>query len=216
MVEGDDPFLNERVQAAYDVAADDYMATFGGDLARLPLDTLMLDEVVKSAHDGLVLDLGCGTGSAGSHLTGHGARVVGFDLSRGMLRSCRSANRFPVCQGDMRHLPFGDGVFAAVVSYYSIHSVRRSELGAVLGESARVLRRQGSLLLSTHLGEGEVFMNTFLGHRIETTGGTLYSSQEIVDGVSSAGLSVERTEFRGPLAHEHQSERIYLLAERGD
>jgi ubiquinone/menaquinone biosynthesis C-methylase UbiE len=211
----DDPFSTKRAQAAYDVAADDYMAAFGEDLARLPLDRRMLDEALKTANDGAMLDLGCGTGSAGSYLSFHGGRVVGLDLSLGMLGSCRSACGFPVCQGDMRHLPFGDGAFAAVVAYYSIHSVRRVEVGAVLAESARVLKSQGTLLLSTHLGEGEVYVDEFLGHRIATTGGTLYSSQEIADSVASAGFFVEKTEFRGPLEHEHQSQRIYLLAKRG-
>jgi hypothetical protein len=32
--------------------------------------------------------------------------------------------------------------------------------------------------------------------------------------VSSSGFVVERCETRGPLAHEHQSQRIYLLAKR--
>src|SRR6185436_11952805 len=32
-----------------------------------------------------VLDLGCGTGRHAIHLAGHGARVVGLDLSRALL-----------------------------------------------------------------------------------------------------------------------------------
>jgi ubiquinone/menaquinone biosynthesis C-methylase UbiE len=212
----DDPFSKERAQAAYDVAADDYVAAFGQDLARLPLDRRMLNQALKTADDGVILDLGCGTGSAGSYLIGHGGQVVGLDLSFGMLRSCRSLNRFPVCQGDMRHLPFRDEAFSAVVAYYSIHSVRRAEAHAVLGESARVLKSHGTLLLSTHLGNGEVYFDEFLGHRIAKTGGTLYSAEEIAGSVSSAGFSIETTELRGPLQHEHQSLRIYLLAKRDD
>jgi hypothetical protein len=72
----------------------------------------------------------------------------------------------------------------------------------------------GTLLLSTHLGEGEVFTDHFLGHHIATTGGALYSRPDITDRVSSSGFVVEKCETRGPLAHEHQSQRIYLLAKR--
>ena len=96
---------------------------------------------------------------------------MGLDLSLGMLRSGASTNRFPLCQGDMRELPFRDSVFAAIVAYYSIHNVTRTELGMVLAEAARVLRPGATLLLSTHLGEGEVYSNDFLGHHIATTGG---------------------------------------------
>ncbi len=209
-----EPFSKERVQAAYDTAASDYAAAFGDDLARLPLDRHMLEQAQRAAGDGVLLDLGCGTGSAGSYLTKIGARVVGLDLSSGMLTSCRSKYRFPLCQGDMRQLPFGDGVFAAVVAYYSVQHVARTELGVVLGETARVLDPGGAFLVSTHLGDGEVYTDEFLGHHIATTGGSFYSSEEITDKVSAAGFVVETTEMRGPLAHEHQSQRIYLFARR--
>jgi ubiquinone/menaquinone biosynthesis C-methylase UbiE len=116
----------------------------------------------------------------------------------------------------MRQLPFANGAFAAVVAYYSIQHVSRPQLGSVLIEAARVLGHYGTLLLATHLGEGEVFINEFLGHQIASTGGSLYSPQEIADQVTSGGFVVERSETRSPLSHEHQSERIYLLASRTD
>jgi ubiquinone/menaquinone biosynthesis C-methylase UbiE len=209
-----DPFSWERVRAAYDAASSDYAVAFGDDLARLPLDRHMLGQAQRAADDGVLLDLGCGTGSVGSYLTKRGARVVGLDLSFGMLTSHRSEDRFPLCQGDMRQLPFRNGAFAAVVAYYSIQHVTRMELGSVLGEVARVLESRGALLLGTHLGEGEVYVDEFLGHHIATTGGSLYSSQEITDHVSARGFVVETSERRGPLEHEHQSQRIYLLARR--
>ena len=209
-----DPFSKERVQAAYDVAAGDYQACFSEDLDQLPLDRRMLDLARRSVSGGVVLDLGCGTGSAASYISKFGTRVVGLDLSFGMLGSCRSIDRFPLCQGDMRHLPFGDQGFAAVVAYYSIQHVRRSELGMVLAEAARALNPGGTLLLSTHLGEGEVYIDEFLGHQIASTGGCLYSPQELTEQMTSSGFVVETTETRGPLDHEHQSQRVYLFARR--
>lgn len=211
----DDPFSNERVQAAYDTASGDYRAAFGDDLARLPLDRSMIDQAQRIAGDGVMLDLGCGTGSVGSYVANHGARVVGLDLSFGML-TLEPYHRMPLCQGDMRGLPFGNERFAAAVAFYSIQHVTRVELGLVLAEVARVLEPRGAFLLGTHLGDGEVFTNEFLGHHIATTGGSLYSSQEIMDQVSSRGFDAEATRFRGPLDHEHQSQRIYLLARRTD
>lgn len=214
LLEVDSPFSTGRIRAAYDLVARDYVATFGDDLAGLPLDRRMLDRAARAAMNGLILDLGCGTGSAGSYLTGSGARVVGLDLSIGMLMANGSAVRFPSCQGDMRSIPFNDGVFAAIVAFYSIHNVTRTELGKVLDEMARVLQSQGSLLIGTHLGQGDVYSDEFLGHHIATTGGSLYSSSEIIEAVSSKGFRVEANEARDPLAHEHQSQRIYLLARR--
>jgi ubiquinone/menaquinone biosynthesis C-methylase UbiE len=101
----------------------------------------------------------------------------------------------------MRNLPFGDRAFAAVVAYYCIHNLARTEMRPVLVEVARVLVPHGTLLAATHLGEGEVYTDKFLGHDIATTGGNLYSEQEIVEQVSSAGFKVELSEVRDSLAH---------------
>ncbi len=114
----------------------------------------------------------------------------------------------------MRHLPFVNEVFAAVVAYYSIQHVRRSELPIVLQEIARILERGGTLLLSCHLGEGEVYADEFLGHYVASTGGCLYSPKEVVDHMTSSGYLVETTQTRGPLKHEHPSQRLYLVAKR--
>jgi ubiquinone/menaquinone biosynthesis C-methylase UbiE len=207
-----EPFSRARVRAAYDATAADYQLSFGNDLARLQLDRDMLDMARASAAEGPMLDLGCGTGSS-SYLSAHGAPVVGMDLSLGMLR-CIPGDALASCQGDMRQLPFRDKTFAAVIAFSSIHSVPRSELHSVLGEAARVLTSRGVLLLGTHLGEGEVYVEEFLDHRIATVGGTLYTSEEIMDQVSMAGFEVETVETRGPLAHEHQSQRVYVFARR--
>jgi ubiquinone/menaquinone biosynthesis C-methylase UbiE len=208
------PFSTERIRAAYDLAAPDYVAAFADDLARLPVDRRMLDTAGQASKSGMLLDLGCGAGSAGSYLTGNGARVVGVDLSLGMLKSIDSARRFPSCQGDMRRLPFNDGSFTAVVAFYSIHHVPRAELGAVLDEAARVLQPEGTLLIATHLGQGEVYSDEFLGRRIATTGGSLYAATEIVGAVEAKGFRVDASETRDPLAHERQSQRLYLLVRR--
>lgn len=211
----DNPFARQRIQAAYDAAAEEYQGAFGDDLARLPLDRQMLDRVLGAAQGGLILDLGCGTGSAGSYLSGGGAQVVGVDLSFGMLRTGRrNSLDFSACQGDMARLPFCDRAFAAAVAFYSLHSVIRDEIGSVLVEVARVLEPGGTLLVATHLGEGEVYSDTFLGHEIATTGGTLYSEQQVMSMVSSSGFEVEVNEVREPLSHEHASRRIYLMATR--
>ena len=65
------PFDPRLVGAAYDVAADDYVAAFGGDLDALPLDRSILDRAVGGIDgNGRVLDLGCGPGQVAEYLSG--------------------------------------------------------------------------------------------------------------------------------------------------
>lgn len=74
------------------------------------------------------------------------------------------------------------------------------------------LTRAGILLLATHLGEGEVYIDEFLGHRIRSMGGALYRRDEIVTLLAEARLGVEIERHRSPLPHEADTRRIYLLA----
>ena len=68
-----------------------------------------------------VLDLGCGTGRHAIHLAGHGARVVGLDLSRALLLRARARpdGHLDLVRGDMRLLPFRNQVFDVIVNLFT-------------------------------------------------------------------------------------------------
>src|SRR6267378_2876397 len=68
-----------------------------------------------------VLDLACGPGRHAAELERLGARVVGFDLSRAMLRRARERAQAGgmLVRGDMRALPFRDRSFALAVNLFT-------------------------------------------------------------------------------------------------
>lgn len=66
-----------------------------------------------------VLDLACGPGRHAAELERLGARVVGFDLSRAMLRRARERTRAPLVRGDMRALPFRPASFRLAVNLFT-------------------------------------------------------------------------------------------------
>jgi len=66
------------------------------------------------------------------------------------------------------------------------------------------------------LGEAEVYSNEFLGHDIETVGGTLYGDDELFAVLDSESFVVEDVRYRDPLPHEHDSQRIYVTSRRTD
>lgn len=88
-----------------------------------------------------VLDLACGTGDLAALVMRRGCRVVGSDLSRGML-SARHAT-FPAAQSDAMALPFSTGAMDGVVCGYALRNF--TDLPASLAEAARVLRPGGRL-----------------------------------------------------------------------
>jgi SAM-dependent methyltransferase len=206
------PFDAAAVRAAYDVTAEDYAEAFADDLLRLPVDREVLDSVAELlGGDSPVLDLGCGPGQVGQYLMERGLRVVGLDLALQMLLVARrrTGNRSLAC-GDMRSTPLGSESFSGVVAFYSIHHLPRSALGIALAEIRRILKPAGLFVVATHLGESEVYSSEFLGHQIETVGGTLYKNHELLDELQSHSFVVEDVRYRDPLPNEHESKRIYL------
>ncbi len=88
-----------------------------------------------------VLDLACGTGDLSRLAQRRGYRVVGADLSAGMLENNRSGA--PLVGADGSRLPFGDRSFDGLVCGYALRNF--TDLAATLGECARVLRPGGRL-----------------------------------------------------------------------
>lgn len=96
-----------------------------------------------------VLDVGCGTGwfAAGLQRARPGVRVVGLDLSTGMLQRARSAGASRLVQGDATALPLPDDCVDVVVGRGVLHHL--PEPAAALVEWRRVLRPVGAVVLSS-------------------------------------------------------------------
>jgi demethylmenaquinone methyltransferase/2-methoxy-6-polyprenyl-1,4-benzoquinol methylase len=131
-----------RVRAMFDTIAPRYdlmnrLMTFGLDQAwrRGTVAALSLPE------GSLVLDLACGTGDLSRLGRRRGYRVVGADLSAGMLGANGAGT--PLVEADGRRLPFVDGAFDGMVCGYALRNF--TDLAATLAESARVLRAGGRL-----------------------------------------------------------------------
>ncbi len=142
----------------WDTVADEYQAEHGAFLGdvRFVWGPEGLDEgdarVLGEVAGRRVLEIGCGAGQCGRWLVARGATVVGFDLSIRQLRHATGINRrtgvvLPVVNADARRLPFAAGAFdLACSSYGALPFV--ADIGAVMGEVARVLRPGGRFAFS--------------------------------------------------------------------
>ncbi len=213
-----DPFSASTVRAAYDAVAPDYTAAFADDLDRLPVERLMLDTALaaRPASAGPVaLDLGCGPASVTAYLAANDTQPIGLDLSAGMLAQARArAPGLAFVRADLRRLPFASGRIGLAVAYFAIQHLPRADLPVALAEVRRILVPEGVFLLATHLGAGDVYLDAFLGHHIATMGGALYGREELLAHLRAAGLEVDLERQRGPLPHEADTQRIYLLTRR--
>jgi SAM-dependent methyltransferase len=87
-----------------------------------------------------VLDCGSGRGHLARAAAGRGARVTGFDVSSGMLRTAAtldgSAERVRYVASTFERLPFHDEAFEAATGMFVLHHV---DLAPAARELARVL-----------------------------------------------------------------------------
>jgi demethylmenaquinone methyltransferase / 2-methoxy-6-polyprenyl-1,4-benzoquinol methylase len=132
----------QRVRSMFDAIAPRYdlinrLMTFGLDQA-WRRDTIAALALPVGSR---VLDLACGTGDLSVLAARKQYRVIGADLSWGML----SANHagVPLVHADCSCLPFGDGMFDGLVCGYALRNF--TELAAAFEEMARVVRPGGRL-----------------------------------------------------------------------
>jgi len=101
-----------------------------------------IDELAVLDTEGVILEIGTGSGHLLTKFTSAGCRVVGLDLSLALLRKSRPA---PCAVADAQHLPFAGDSFSAVVCCHSLEHM--PNLPSVLAEVARVLKFSGHLIV---------------------------------------------------------------------
>lgn len=106
----------------------------------------------KLPRGALVLDVGCAQGRSSAPFVKHGMRVIGFDISKEMIKSAQkrfrryeNAKKPPYFfVGDATRFPFQDETFDAVILHGVLHHLEHPH--AVCQEIARVLKPNGIYL----------------------------------------------------------------------
>jgi SAM-dependent methyltransferase len=204
------------LQTSYDRVADDYARRIYDELKDKPFDRELLDRLAARLKGaGVVCDMGCGPGQIARYLHDRGVRVIGVDLSPGMLEQARRLNPdLDFQQGDMRALDIEDAAWAGIAAFYSIIHIPREEVAAVLRELKRVLKPGGWLLLAFHLGDDPLHLDDWWGHSVSADF-VFFRLDEMERYLRAAGFEIEEAIEREPYPDvEHQSRRGYILARR--
>ncbi len=192
---------SSRVRRLFDRAAPRYDATA---LQRL---------LYRGAHDAVfaelraegsrrVLDVGCGTGILAARIgaDAEGPRVVGCDLSMGMLRRAAARVRGAWVQGDALRLPLRDGGLDAVVTTQAFHFL--ADRRAALAEFRRVLRPGGLLVIAMVNPRTPVVSRLMSGAGTRLLGaGSWPTRDELRAEVASAGFEVRAQRGARDLPH---------------
>jgi 2-polyprenyl-6-hydroxyphenyl methylase/3-demethylubiquinone-9 3-methyltransferase len=111
----------------------------------LAVDDYRLEAILDASGsvDGrVVLDLGCGKGRFSRALLARGARIVGLDLSQGMIAEAGGIHRV---LATARRLPFRPQCFDGIIAVEVFEHLDAKAQETVLLEARRVLRPSGFL-----------------------------------------------------------------------
>ena len=213
--------MTDRTAAGYDAVAHEYAARYAGELDHKPFDRAFLDRFAALLPAGArVLDLGCGPGHVGRYVHDRGPIVQGIDVSSQMVAAARTLNPGMVfAVGDMRNLDLvwsgEDGPVDGVVAFYSIVHFRTDELVPVFRGIRGVLRPNGLLALTFHVGEEVRHVDSLLGVPTDLEF-RFFPADVVAAALVDAGFEIVERREREPYAPavEAQTQRCYVLARR--
>ncbi|AXI80825.1 class I SAM-dependent DNA methyltransferase [Peterkaempfera bronchialis] len=147
-----------------------------------------------------VLDLGCGTGvPTARRLVDAGLRVVGIDLSPGMVERARAnVPEADFHQADIADLrpggPVDLGRFDAATAFFSLLMLPRAEIPFALAAIRGLLRERGLFALAMVEADADDMPVPFLGQTIRVSG---HPRAELRRIVAEAGFEIVRETATG-------------------
>ena len=138
---------------------------------------------------GLIADIGCGHGRDTAWLERAGRRVVGFDLSRQMLRQAKTITRGNLVQMDMRHPALPSACFDGIWCCASLLHLPKAQAATALVEFRRIIRAEGMLILSIQAGDSEGWVWSERDHHVERYFAR-YQISEMNDLLLKAGFAI--------------------------
>jgi SAM-dependent methyltransferase len=204
------------VVSYWDAVAARYLQLFRDEFQSKPYDRQLLATfAAQLGADASVCDAGCGPcGHVTRLLADAGVDVVGVDISTRCIELAQleqPALRFATM--DIAAMDFADGALQGLVSYYALHYLPKSSLGAVLREFARVLRVGGSLLIVAKEGAAEGWIDCPMGSG-QKVFWCEFTAEELCSLAAANGFEEIVCEVREPLPEEIAVRRIYLTARR--
>ena len=145
--------INKLVVSVYDHIASSYTEAYSENDEQ---DFKYLDKFLANLSGKKLIDMGCGSGINTAYLKRKGFDVVGVDASQNMLKVARKLN--PTIQfeeQDILHTTFEAEAFDGVILAYVINHFNYEGLALLRDEIDRVLKKDGLLFLSAHVGATE-------------------------------------------------------------
>ena len=180
---------------AFDQLAEKYQ----GEHSHNPFQAALIERVNALLPAGSsILDLGCGTGVPTAKIfTEAGKRVVGVDISEGMLRLARE--QVPAADfkhGNFKDLPDDFGTFNAVTAFFSLLMLSKADIESTLRKATGWLAPGGYFAVGMVNFDADFVPFEFMGVPVNVSG---YLEPDLKATLQAAGfavLDIETVDFQ--------------------
>ena len=204
----------EEIEKIYNVLASEWAKTFINEHQNKPKDHEILKRFSQMLNNRKpVWDFGCGIGNTTKYLKDLGLNISGLDLSEEMLYQARLIHP-NICfkKGNILELNFKNNSIAGIVSFYAIIHFTKEKVLKAISEIFRVLKPNGIVLLTHHLGDKSIHLDEFLGKRVNLDF-MLFTSDFITNCLIECGFhNIEQIEREPYPSVEYESRRAYTFA----
>ncbi len=208
--------INQFTRNSYNKAAQKYYELFHNELEEKEFDKNFLDEYLELfSSNSIICSAGCGPcGHIEDYIYRKGIRIIGIDISEKCIEIATKNNpkiQFEI--GDFTNMNFEDNCFDGIVSYYSILDSPKIYLDKIFREFARVLKKNGHLLLVVKEGKSEGYENDLLGIKTKIYF-SLFTNNEIVSALERNGFNIVKLSIREPYENEIQIKRLFVISKK--
>jgi ubiquinone/menaquinone biosynthesis C-methylase UbiE len=192
---------------------DQLAEKYQGEHSHNPFQAAQIERVAALLPAGAsVLDLGCGTGvPTAKILTESDHRVVGVDISEGMLRLARE--QVPSAEfvhANFAELPDRYGTFEAVTAFFSLLMLSKADIEKTVDKVAGWLSPGGYFALSMVNFDGDGLPFEFLGVPVTVSGYLEPDLTALLEAHGFTVLSVNTVNFTP--ANGPEETQIFALA----
>lgn len=198
------------VAKGYDQVAGVYAQLEGeGQWPRMRWLSKLLGQLAPGSA---VLDLGCGSGEPADVEIAKAHQLTGVDISQTQIALARAkAPTGHFIHADVASVAFPDASFDAVVSFYTLEHLPRSEHATILQRIYRWLRRGGYFLLSTEAGEIEATVSEWLGVPMFFS---CFDPETIKQMVRETGFEIMEASIEAQLEGGNEIPYLWILARK--
>lgn len=211
--------LKARIEAveAYNAVSKMYADKYSDEILLKPKVQEFLAEFVQLVPvDGLICDMGCGPGQVARYLKNNLHRnVTGVDLSSKMVEIANEIN--PGIEfkcADILQMEEA-GVYEGIVGLYFIVNFAPATLPNVFDKLYQLLKPNGKLLLSFHIGEDKLNRIDSFWDSGKALDFYFFNPETVSKTLVNSGFRIADIKYREPYPEiEYPSKRAYVFAEK--